>query len=71
MAQICKVCGKRPVSGNRVSHAHNITKRRFRPNLQRVHARFQGSIGRILVCTRCLRSGKIEKVVTSPGGGNH
>ncbi len=33
MAKICQVTGKRPVSGNNVSHAHNKTKRRFLPNL--------------------------------------
>jgi large subunit ribosomal protein L28 len=33
MAKVCQVTGKRPVSGNNVSHAHNKTKRRFYPNL--------------------------------------
>ena len=33
MAKICQVTGKRPVSGNHVSHAHNKNKRRFYPNL--------------------------------------
>ncbi|MEE9355271.1 MAG: 50S ribosomal protein L28 [Methylococcaceae bacterium] len=33
MSKICQVTGKRPVSGNNVSHAHNKTKRRFLPNL--------------------------------------
>lgn len=34
MAKVCKITGKRPVSGNNVSHANNKTKRRFLPNLQ-------------------------------------
>ena len=34
MSQVCQVTGKRPVSGNRVSHANNKTKRVFRPNIQ-------------------------------------
>ncbi|WP_249928479.1 50S ribosomal protein L28, partial [Neisseria gonorrhoeae] len=34
MARVCKVTGKRPMSGNNVSHANNKTKRRFLPNLQ-------------------------------------
>jgi large subunit ribosomal protein L28 len=34
MARVCKVTGKKPVVGNRVSHANNKTKRRFLPNLQ-------------------------------------
>ena len=35
MARVCPITGKRPVVGNRVSHANNKTKRRFLPNLQR------------------------------------
>ncbi len=34
MARVCQVTGKKPVVGNRVSHANNKTKRRFLPNLQ-------------------------------------
>lgn len=33
MAKVCQVTGKRPVTGNNVSHAKNRTKRRFLPNL--------------------------------------
>ena len=35
MARVCQVTGKRPMTGNNVSHANNKTKRRFLPNLQR------------------------------------
>ena len=38
MAQRCDICGKGPQFGNRVSHAHNVTHRRFNPNLQEVRA---------------------------------
>ena len=62
MAQVCALCGKRPASGNNVSHANNKTKRRFNPNLQRVRARIEGSVRRIRVCTRCIRSGRVTKV---------
>jgi large subunit ribosomal protein L28 len=62
MAQVCQLCGKRPSTGNNVSHANNKTKRRFRPNLQRVRAVVDGSTRRLRVCTRCIRSGKITKV---------
>lgn len=34
MSRVCEVTGKRPMSGNNVSHAHNKTRRRFLPNLQ-------------------------------------
>ncbi|HZJ95473.1 MAG TPA: 50S ribosomal protein L28 [Thiopseudomonas sp.] len=35
MSRVCQVTGKRPVTGNKVSHANNKTRRRFLPNLQR------------------------------------
>jgi len=34
MSRVCMVTGKRPVTGNNVSHAHNKTRRRFSPNIQ-------------------------------------
>ena len=34
MSQVCQVTGKRPMSGNNVSHANNRTRRRFLPNIQ-------------------------------------
>jgi large subunit ribosomal protein L28 len=61
MAQRCEICGKGPRFGSRISHAHNVTSRRFNPNLQRVRAILHGVQRRIRVCTRCLRSGKIVK----------
>ena len=38
MARVCQVTGKRPTTGNNVSHAHNKTRRRFLPNIH--HHRF-------------------------------
>jgi large subunit ribosomal protein L28 len=61
MAQRCEICGKGPVFGNRVSHAHNVTNRRFNPNLQTVRSVMGGVQKRIKVCTRCLRSGAVTK----------
>jgi large subunit ribosomal protein L28 len=61
MARVCNICGKAPAVGNRVSHANNHTKRRWRPNLQRVRARVAGAVRHILVCTRCIRSGRVSK----------
>jgi large subunit ribosomal protein L28 len=49
------------MSGNNVSHANNKTKRVFRPNLQTVRALLNGTAQRLRVCTRCLRSGRIQK----------
>ncbi len=62
MAQVCEICGKRPVAGNRVSHANNKRKRVWTPNLQRVRARVGSRRRRVRVCTRCIRSGKVTKV---------
>jgi large subunit ribosomal protein L28 len=61
MAKMCEVCGKTPVFGNKVSHAHNVSPRRWMPNLQRVRAVVEGTVRRINVCTRCIRSGKVTK----------
>ena len=57
----CALCGKKPSVGNNVSHANNKTKRRWNPNLQEVRAAGPGGVSRILVCTRCIRSGKVVK----------
>jgi large subunit ribosomal protein L28 len=67
VAKACEICGKKPVYGNKVSHAHNTTRRRWEPNLQRVRAIVDGSPKKIRVCTSCLRSGKVVKNVRSPG----
>ena len=61
MAQRCDVCGKGPAVGHRISHAHNVTKRRWNVNLRAVHAKVKGGNKRIRVCTSCLRSGKVTK----------
>jgi len=61
MAKRCEICGKRPSVGHHVSHAHNLTKRRWLPNLHRVRAIVDGTPRRIQVCTRCIRSGKVVK----------
>ena len=61
MAKVCQICGKGPQFGNRISHSHNLSKRRWNPNLQRVRAVVDGSICRIRVCTKCLKSGKVQK----------
>ena len=61
MAKRCELCGKGPVVGRNISHAHNVTARRFEPNLLRVRALDNGGIRRVRVCTRCLRSNKVVK----------
>jgi len=61
MAKIFEVCGRGPQFGNRISHAHNVSKRRWNINLQSVRAIVKGAPKRIRVCTSCIRSGKVQK----------
>ncbi len=62
MAQICSVCGKKPLFGNNVSHANNKTRRRWNINLKSVKAVLDsGGTKKIRVCTRCIRSGRVKK----------
>jgi len=61
MARMCDICGKKPMTGNHVSHAHNRTRRRFMPNLQSVRAKVNGRVKRITVCTTCIKTGKVQK----------
>lgn len=63
MAKKCEVCGKGPMVGNNVSHAHNLSKRRWMPNLKKMRIRQEGAVKNAYVCTRCLRAGKIEKAL--------
>jgi large subunit ribosomal protein L28 len=44
-----------------VSHAHNVTKRRWNINLQSVKAVVNGASKRVRVCTSCIRNGKVQK----------
>jgi large subunit ribosomal protein L28 len=58
----CDICGKQRMVGNKVSHSNIKTKHNQYPNIQRVRAKVKGKVVRLTVCTRCLRSGKVEKV---------
>ncbi len=77
MARICEVCGKSPQMGNRVrtrgkakylggvgTKVTGITRRQFKPNLQKVRVTTaRGANTSLLVCTQCLRSGAVTKRV--------
>ncbi len=63
MARVCEICGKKPTSGNNVAHSNKRTRRVWKPNLQRARAVMNGTVRRIRVCTRCLRSGRVVKAV--------
>ena len=66
MARRCEVCDKGSQWGHKVSHAHNVSNRRWYPNLQNVRAIKDGTPVRLRVCTRCLRSGLVAKNVRKP-----
>jgi large subunit ribosomal protein L28 len=61
MSKICDICGKKPSLGYNVSHAHNKTKKRWYPNLQKVKAIRDGQTVRLRVCTGCIKSGRVQK----------
>ncbi len=61
MARVCDICGKGPQFGNKISHAHNVSKRRWNVNLRPVRAIINGASKRVRVCTNCLKSGKVKK----------
>ncbi len=63
MALKCVICDKTTTSGHTISHSHHRTKRRFKPNLQRINIILDGIKKKAYVCTRCLRSGKIQKAI--------
>ncbi len=63
MANFCEVCNKGAMNGHKVSHSNRKSNRTFNPNIQRVRAMVDGRPKRINVCTRCLRSGKVERAL--------
>jgi large subunit ribosomal protein L28 len=64
MARVCEICGKGPQRGHNVSHAHNLTKKVWYPNLQNVRAKVGKAVRRMRVCTRCIRSNRIQKAAS-------
>ncbi|HEV3021926.1 MAG TPA: 50S ribosomal protein L28 [Pirellulales bacterium] len=76
MPKACDVCGKTPQVGNTVTirgkakylggvgtKVTGISRRQFKPNLQRVRITVRGTNKRVRVCTQCLRSGAVTKLV--------
>jgi len=61
MAKVCDVCGRGPLFGHKISHAHNVSNRRWNINLQKVRAVIAGATKRVRVCTSCIRNNKIQK----------
>lgn len=63
MARRCEICGKGPITGNKVSKSLNHTKRVWKPNLVRVKTEVAGETFTVKMCARCLRSGYLTKKV--------
>lgn len=61
MSKECAICGKKPTTGHQISHAHNVSKRRWIPNLQKIRVEVSGRSQRAYVCTRCIKSGTVKK----------
>ena len=74
MARLCDICGKGPMTGNKIVRKGlakktggiglNITgvnKRRFLPNLQKIRIIENGGVKRATVCTKCIKSDKVVK----------
>ncbi len=66
MSRVCDICGKKPLVGYGVSHAHNKTKKRWYPNLQSVKSVQNGQTVKIKACTNCIKSGLVDKPVKKP-----
>ena len=77
MGAQCEICGKKKVMGYTLArrglakkkggvgrHISGRTKRAFKPNLQTVRAEIDGTVKRIRICAKCLRSGKVKKAVS-------
>ncbi len=58
----CELCGKSVVFGLAVSHSNRKTNRQWKPNIRKVKANVNGAHKTVSVCSRCLRSGKVERV---------
>ena len=76
MGMQCEICGKKPMVGNQVTRRGKakylggvgrkitgISKRKFKPNLQRMRTVNNGTVRRIRVCTQCIRSGRVQRPV--------
>jgi len=51
------------MTGHNISHAHNVTNRRWLPNLQKLRVEIDGKPRRAYVCTNCIKRGKVKKAL--------
>ena len=57
----CEICSKEMTFGNNVSHSNRKTSRTYKPNVQSVKVKENGTAKTMNVCTKCLKSGKVER----------
>jgi large subunit ribosomal protein L28 len=57
----CDICGRGAFFGNQVSHSHRRSNKVWHANVQRIAVKTAGGSKKIHVCTRCMRSGKVER----------
>ncbi|NLC54216.1 MAG: 50S ribosomal protein L28 [Firmicutes bacterium] len=63
MSARCDICNKGQRTGNQVSHSNIKTRRVWKPNIKRTKALINGTPKTIKICTRCLRSGKVQRAI--------
>lgn len=63
MAKHCEICGKEPVKAAKRTFSNKQIVHTQEPNLQSVKVNVNGTVKRIMVCTSCLRAGKVQKAV--------
>ena len=63
MARRCEICNKGGGAGVQFSHSHRQSKRTWAPNIKRVKAVVNSTPKTVHVCTRCLRSGKVQRAI--------
>ena len=62
MSKQCAICGKKPIRGHTISHAHNVSNRRWLPNLQKIRVEIDGKPRKAYVCSQCIKSGAAKKI---------
>jgi len=63
MAKFCEICGKGTVSGNIITHSDRKIKRTWKPNVRKLAVIENGVQKKKFVCTRCIRSGKVQRAI--------
>lgn len=63
MGKFCEVCEKGQMIGHNVSHSNRKSSRAWAPNVQKVRVMVEGRPMRLNVCTRCLRSGYVQRAL--------